>query len=120
MTTGELEPIAQLRLQIKDNGYDLIPVRSDKKGVPGWPHLTNEAARVVRWGHPATGIRTFGNDVFVLDIDVVIEAVRDKILSAYSARWPAFMATCLRRHSGRVTIALIGPYMRLWQALEPL
>ena len=50
----------------------------------------------------------YGNDVFVFDIDVRIEAVRDDILAAWTERWPEFMAGCLRRHSGAVTLALIG------------
>ena len=103
-----LKPIAAIRLQIKRCGYDLIPVREDKKGITGWPKMPNEEAKVRRWGLPATGIRMFGNDVFVLDLDILIEAVCDEILAEYTEQWPEFMRDCLRRHSGAVKIALIG------------
>jgi hypothetical protein len=103
-----LRPITILRLQIKANGYDVIPVREDKKGSTGWPHQPNDEASIRRWGLPATGIRTYGSDVFVIDLDITNEAIRDEILAAYEEKWPEFMRGCLRRHSGAIKITLIG------------
>jgi hypothetical protein len=104
-----LRPITILRLQIKAGGYDVIPVRENKKGITGWPHQPNDETAIRRWGGlPATGIRMFGNDPFVIDLDITNQAIRDEILAAYEEKWPEFMRGCLRRHSGAIKIALIG------------
>ena len=105
-----LDPNTAMRLQLKALGYDVIPLRPGKKGFFGWPKQPNDEAAIRKWGGPGTGIRMFENEafIFVFDIDVRIEAVRDEILAAWTARWPEFMAGCLRRHSGAVTLALIG------------
>jgi hypothetical protein len=58
--------------------------------------------------YDSTAIRTYGHDVFVIDLDVTIAPVCEAILRAYEARWPVFMGQCLRRHSGAAKIALIG------------
>lgn len=105
-----LHPSTGIRLQLKALGYDVIPLRPDKKGFFGWPKQPNDEAAIRKWSGPGTGIRMFENEafIFVFDIDVRIEAVRDEILAAWTVRWPEFMAGCLRRHSGAITIALIG------------
>jgi hypothetical protein len=103
-------PLTATRLQLKAGGYDIIPVH-DKKGGKGWPSEPNDPATIrEKWRGmgAATGIRMYRNDVFVIDIDISIQAVVDAILAAYTARWPAFMRDCLRRHSGGAKLALIG------------
>jgi hypothetical protein len=100
-------PLTAVRLQIKAGGYDLIPLR-DKRGFDGWPTQRNDEAAIRKWYGTATGIRMYGHDVFVFDIDVGLAAVVKAILDAYTRRWPDFMRECLRRHSGANTIALIG------------
>jgi hypothetical protein len=96
------------RLQLKAHGYDIIPLNANKIPFKGWPTQPNDEAAIRKWGGLATGLRMKGHDIFVFDIDVRIEAVRDDIVAAWTERWPEFMAGCLRRHSGAVTLALIG------------
>jgi hypothetical protein len=103
-----ISPIDTIRLQIKRMGYDLIPLSTDKLPYKNWPKQCNDEASILRWPGIATGIRMFGHDVFVIDLDIRIAIIRDEILKAYTAQWPAFMARCLRRHSSGVTLALIG------------
>jgi hypothetical protein len=95
------------RLLIKRGGYDVIPLNG-KRGGLGWPTQRNDEAAILKWGGLSTGIRMYGHDVFVLDLDVNIAAVVRAILAAYTKKWPAFMRRCLRRHSGTNKIALIG------------
>jgi hypothetical protein len=101
-------PHTAVRLQMKAGGYDIIPLREGKKGGEGWPHQPNDEASIRKWGGVGTGIRTYRNDPFILDLDIGIQAVVDDVLAAYTERWPAFMHGCLRRHSGASKIALIG------------
>ena len=103
-----LNPNTDVRLQLKAHGYDIIPINTNKIPFKGWPEQPNDEAAIRKWGGVATGLRMKGHDIFVFDIDVRIEAVRDEILAAWTERWPEFMAGCLRRHSGAVTLALIG------------
>src|SRR6516165_2928540 len=100
-------PLTAVRLQIKAGGYDLIPLHG-KIGFKGWRTQPNDDASSRKWWGDSTGIRMYGNDVFVIDIDVNIAEVVKDILDAYTKRWPAFMRGCLRRHSGANKIALIG------------
>ena len=95
-----LNPNTGVRLQLKAHGYDIIPLNTDKIPFKGWPAQPNDEATIRKWGGVATGLRMKGHDIFVFDIDVRIEAVRDDILAAWTERWPEFMAGCLRRHSG--------------------
>jgi hypothetical protein len=102
-------PLRVAALRLKELGYDPIALR-DGKGtpLPGWPKTSNEPTRIRRWTGRSLAIRLKGGDLFVIDLDVNVAAVRDAILAELTARWPAFMSSCLRRHSQAVTLALIG------------
>ena len=91
-----LNPNTGVRLQLKAHGYDIIPLNINKIPFKGWPAQPNDEPAIRKWGGVATGLRMKGHDIFVLDIDVRIEAVRDDILAAWTERWPEFMAGCLR------------------------
>lgn len=94
--------------QLKRLGYDVIPLFDKESPYKGWPRIPNDEAAIRRWNGSTAGIRLYGSDLFVIDLDIRIAAVRDAIVADLEARWPAFMASCLRRHSGGVTLALIG------------
>jgi len=95
--------------KIKANGFDVIPLLEGKAHpLPGWPTMPNEAADIERWNGRAAAIRMYGSGLVVIDIDVRIAAVVDEIVAMLTARWPDFMARCLRRHSGAAKLALIG------------
>jgi hypothetical protein len=105
--------LTAVRLQLKALGYDPIPLKIDKKPYFGWPKEPNTPADIARWaryaGCVATAIRFYRSPALLaLDLDIRIPAVRDEILQAYEARWPRFMAGCVRRHSQAVPLALIG------------
>ena len=110
---ANVHSLTAVRLQLKSAGYDPIPLRIDKKPYTDWPKEPNSPADIAQWaryaGCVATGIRLYRSPgLFVLDLDIRIAAVRDAILQAYEARWPQFMANCVRRHSQGVPLALIG------------
>jgi hypothetical protein len=93
---------------IRDNGYDVIPLRGRDGPFKGWPSAPNTDEAIAQWQGKAAGIRMFGSTAFVIDLDVRSDAVRVALLRMLSARWPAFMAGCLMRTSGGTTLALIG------------
>jgi hypothetical protein len=93
---------------IRDNGYDVIPLRGREGPFTGWPHQLNDDAAIAGWSGRASGIRMFGHDVFIIDLDVRANRVREAIVEALRARWPDFMRSCLQRTSGSTTLALIG------------
>jgi hypothetical protein len=95
-------------LQLKQSGFDPIPMNGKAGPFKGWPRMRNEPERIRRWSARTVAIRLKGSDLFVIDIDVNVAAVRDAIMAELTARWPAFMVSCLRRHSQRTTIALVG------------
>jgi len=95
--------------QIKANGYDVIPLAFGKdRPFKGWPTMPNDAAAIETWNGRSAAIRMYGSSLLVIDIDVRRAAIADAIVQMLERRWPAFMATCLRRHSGGVKLALIG------------
>jgi len=105
---------------IRDNGYDVIPLRGRDGPFKGWPSVANDDAAIASWRGKAAGIRMYGSSAFVIDLDVRSNCVRDCLLDMLARRWPAFMAGCLRRTSGSTTVALIGraatAYKRRWTA----
>jgi len=106
-------PLTARRLQLKALGYDPIPLRVDKRPYTDWPREPNSPEDIVRWaryfGCVATAIRLYRSpNLFVFDLDIHIAEVRNAILHAYEERWPQFMASCVRRHSQAVSLALIG------------
>jgi hypothetical protein len=87
----------------------ILPVRAGKdKPNIGWPRTPNSPANIARWTGRSAAVRLKGSDLFVIDLDVHVEAVRDAIVAELTARWPRFMAACLRRHSQAIKLALIG------------
>jgi len=94
--------------RIRDNGYDVIPLRGRDGPFKGWPSEPNTDEAISHWQGKAAGIRMFGSSAFVIDLDVRTDAVREALLAALARKWPAFMAGCLRRSSGSTTLALIG------------
>jgi hypothetical protein len=106
--------------RIRDNGYDVIPLRGRDGPFRGWPSQPNDDAAIATWRGRAAGIRMFGSTCFVIDLDVRDLGVRQALLGALARRWPDFMAECLRRTSGGTTLALIGQVAtarkRLWTA----
>lgn len=102
-------PLTAVRLQIKQGGYDVIPLFLDKKPMKGWPAQPNGEADIAQWNGCATGVRLYRSPaLFCIDLDIRIREVCNKIGRAYQARWGAFMAGCLKRHSEATTIMLIG------------
>ena len=95
-----LLPVQAAGLRIKELGYDPIALRDGKdKPNIGWPRTPNTPDRIRRWTGRTIAVRFKGSDLFVIDLDVHVAAVRDAIVAALTARWPEFMACCLRRHS---------------------
>jgi hypothetical protein len=107
----EPKPVNEYReiwRRIRDNGYDVIPLRGRDGPFKGWPSEPNDDAAIAQWHGKAAGMRMYGSKAFVIDLDVRTTQVREALLAALSKRWPAFMAGCLRRTSGSTTLALIG------------
>jgi len=99
----------EIWLRLKANGYDVIPLVSGKDHpFKGWPAMPNAPADIATWNGRAAGVRMFGGRLLVIDLDTRTERVRDALLAMLAARWPDFMARCLRRHSGAVKLALLG------------
>lgn len=100
-------PIAQA---LKRLGYDPIPLWAGKsKPKYQWPTLPNEPEDIARWTGKSVALRMRGCPcLFAIDLDISLEPVLEAVLAAYTARWPAFMGACIRRHSGRVRVMLIG------------
>jgi len=95
-------------LQLKQLGYDVIPIFAKDKPYKGWPAMANDAAAIAKWNGNGAAVRMRGSELLVIDFDVHVEAARDQMLAWMGAQHPGFMAHCLRRHSERVSIALIG------------
>jgi hypothetical protein len=96
-------------LKLKQLGYDVIPLSGGKNGGgKGWPTKPNDEVAIRRWNGSGAAIRLYRSDLFVIDFDVHAAEVRDKMLAWLTEHHPSFMAKCLRRHSGAITIALIG------------
>lgn len=93
---------------IRDNGYDVIPLRGRAGPFKGWPTAANDDAAIEKWRGKAAGIRMYGSSAFVIDLDVRTAALRDALVAMLRARWPAFTQGCLWRTSGSATMALIG------------
>jgi len=94
--------------KIRDNGYDVIPLRGRDGPFRGWPKQPNDDEAIGRWSGKTAGIRMFGSSCFIIDLDVRDLDVRQALMRCLAQRWPDFMAQCLRRTSGSTTLALIG------------
>jgi hypothetical protein len=94
--------------RIRDNGYDVIPLRGRDGPFRGWPKQANDDAAIEQWSGKTAGMRMLGSTCFVIDLDVRDLDVRQALMGALARRWPDFMAECLRRTSGGTTLALIG------------
>jgi hypothetical protein len=94
--------------KIRDNGYDVIPLRGRDGPFRGWPKQPNDDESIERWSGKTAGIRMFGSSCFIIDLDVRDLDVRQALMRCLAQRWPDFMAQCLRRTSGSTTLALIG------------
>jgi len=94
--------------RIRDNGYDVIPLRGRDGPFRGWPKQPNDDAAIATWRGKTAGIRMLGSTCFVIDLDVRSDRVRVALLEMLWQQWPAFMKGCLRRRSGSTTLALIG------------
>ena len=70
--------------------------------------MPNDEAAIRRWSGSGAAVRMRGSELLVIDLDVHVAAVRDLMLEWLTEHHPEFMAKCLRRHSGAITIALIG------------
>jgi Virulence-associated protein E len=96
-------------LRIKDNGYDVIPLKQGKDTpFKDWPTLPNGPEDIKNWNGHAAAVRCYGSELLIIDVDVLIAAARDRIVTMLCERWPTFMHRCLHRHSGAVKIAFIG------------
>jgi hypothetical protein len=99
----------QVWLAIKNNGYDVIPLKSGKDSpFRHWPSIPNEPADIATWNGRAAAIRTYGTELFIIDNDTTAPAARAAVMAVIGEKYPAFLDQCLHRHSGAVKIALIG------------
>jgi hypothetical protein len=95
-------------LRLKQLGYDVIPIRGKDAPYKGWPKMPNDEVAIQDWSGSGAAIRMKGSELLVIDLDVRVEAARDQMLDWLTTRHSEFMASCLRRHSGAITLALIG------------
>jgi cyclohexa-1,5-dienecarbonyl-CoA hydratase len=70
--------------------------------------MPNDEAAIGHWSGAGAAVRMRGSELLVIDLDVHVEVVRDKMLAWLTERHPDFMTQGLRRHSGAISIALIG------------
>src|SRR5262245_40290247 len=89
--------------QLKQLGYDVIPLYAKDAPHKGWPKMPNDAAAIRRWNGAGAAIRMRGSELLVIDLDVHVEAVRDQMLGWLTEHHPDFMASCLRRRSGAIS-----------------
>jgi len=101
-------PMQAVWRRIRDNGYDVIPLRGRDGPFKGWPKAANTDQAIALWSGRAAGIRMYNSRAFVIDLDVRTVDVRDALLAMLWAKWPEFMDKCLWRTSGSTTLALIG------------
>jgi hypothetical protein len=94
--------------KLKQLGYDVIPIYAKDAPYKGWPKMPNDETAIGRWNGAGAAVRMRGSELLVIDLDVHVEAARDKMLGWLTERHPEFMTSCLRRHSGAISIALIG------------
>ena len=86
----------------------MIPLRGKDSPYTGWPTMANGENDINFWNGSGAAVRMKGSDLFVIDLDVHVAGVRDRMLAWLTEHHPEFMAKCLRRHSEAVTLALIG------------
>jgi Bifunctional DNA primase/polymerase, N-terminal len=94
--------------QLKQHGYDVIPLYAKDAPHKGWPKMPNDAAAIACWSGAGVAIRMRSSELLVIDLDVHVATARDRMLDWMDGHHPEFMAQCLRRHSGAISIALIG------------
>jgi bifunctional DNA primase/polymerase-like protein len=94
--------------KLKQLGYDVIPIRGKDAPCKGWPKMPNDEAAIEDWNGAGAAVRMRGSELLVIDLDVHVAAARDRMLDWMNEHHPEFMTTCLRRHSGAISIALIG------------
>jgi hypothetical protein len=94
--------------QLKQLGYDVIPIRGKDAPYKGWPKMPNDEGAIAGWSGAGAAIRMRGSELLVIDLDVHVAAARDLMLDWMGEHHPEFMAQCLRRHSGAISLALIG------------
>ena len=95
-------------LRLKQLGYDVIWANGKAGPGFGWPTRANTPADIATWKGTTAGVRTAGQPTLFIDLDIHIASVMDDLLAEMAARWPDFMAACLRRHSSKVSLCLIG------------
>lgn len=98
-------------LQLKTLGFDPIPISGKDRPRKGWPGMPNDPTAIMRWsgsGGSGAAVRMYRSDLFVIDLDVHVTQVRDRMLHWLAEHYPEFMKAALYRHSERVTLALIG------------
>jgi hypothetical protein len=95
-------------LRLKQLGYDVIWANGKAGPGFGWPTRANTPADIATWKGATAGVRTAGQPTLFIDLDVHIASAMAELLAEMAARWPDFMAKCLRRHSGKVSLCLIG------------
>jgi hypothetical protein len=94
--------------QLKQLGYDVIPLYAKDAPHKSWPKMPNDAAAIACWSGAGAAIRMRSSELLVIDLDVHVATARDRMLDWMDGQHPEFMAQCLRRHSGAISIALIG------------
>ena len=94
--------------QLKQLGYDVIPLYAKDAPHKGWPKMPNDEAAIAGWSGAGAAIRMRGSELLVIDLDVHAAAGRDLMLDWIGEHHPEFMAKCLRRHSEAISLALIG------------
>lgn len=94
--------------QLKQLGYDVIPISGKDRPRKGWPGMPNDENAIKHWSGSGAAVRMRGSELLVIDLDIHAAAVRDKMLGWLDQHHSEFMKGCLRRHSERVTLALIG------------
>jgi Virulence-associated protein E-like domain len=95
-------------LQLKDNGYDVIPMSGKDGPLKGWPLMPNTPADIADWKGSTAAVRMLGSGLLFIDLDVLRQDIRDVMLYRIRTRWPSFYEQCLKRHSGAVKLGLIG------------
>ena len=70
--------------------------------------MPNDEAAIEGWSGSGAAVRMRGSELLVIDLDVHVAAARDLMLDWMGEHHPEFMAKCLRRHSGAISMALIG------------
>jgi Family of unknown function (DUF5906) len=104
-------PLLDDRLAMAANGWSMCPCTLKTRTCKNWPRMACDAHAIEtmqEWrdkSFAGTAVRISG-DLAVIDVDISIQSVADAVLDELYAIGPDAYVNCIRRDSGRASLAL--------------